>query len=137
MLPVAADEKMAATIVAAPGVTVHVPVPEQPPPSQPRKVEPAAGVAVKVTTEPGLKEALQVFPQMMPAGEDVTVPRPVPNLVRVKTAVLPKVAVTAVALFIVTVHVPVPEQPPPDQPVNMEPAAGVAVNVTTVPAVKA
>jgi hypothetical protein len=30
-----------------------------------------------------------------------------------------KVAVTAMVEFIVTTHVPVPEQPPPDQPVKV------------------
>jgi len=48
-----------------------------------------------------------------------------------------KVAVTAVALFMVTVHVPVPEQPPPDQPPNVEMLLGVAVRVTDVPYAKA
>jgi len=47
-----------------------------------------------------------------------------------------KVAVTEVAAFIVTLQVPVPVQPPPLQPVNVEPAAGAAVRVTTVPVVK-
>lgn len=37
-------------------VTVHVPVPEQPP-LQPVKVEPAAGVAVKATAVPLANEA--------------------------------------------------------------------------------
>lgn len=49
---------------------------------------------------------------------------------------VPKVAVTAVAAFIVTTQEPVPEQPPPDHPVNVEPRAAVAVSVTTVPALK-
>jgi hypothetical protein len=40
-----------------------------------------------------------------------------------------------VALVKVTVHEPVPVQPPPLQPVKMESAAGVAVNVTAVPLV--
>ena len=43
---------------------------------------------------------------------------------------------TEVAALIVTVHVPVPVQPPL-QPVKVEPVAGVAVNVTAVPLVKA
>lgn len=47
------------------------------------------------------------------------------------------VAVTVVALFIVTVHVPVPVQPLPLQPANVEPIAGEAVSVTTVPWLKA
>ena len=42
------------------------------------------------------------------------------------------VAVTVWAEFIVTVHVPVPEQPP-DQPVKVDPEAGAAVSVTGVP----
>jgi hypothetical protein len=43
-----------------------------------------------------------------------------------------KVAVTDFAELIVTVHVPVPEHAPP-HPVNDNPGAGVAVNVTEVP----
>ena len=43
------------------------------------------------------------------------------------------VAVTVVSPPMVTMHVPVPEQPPPDQPENVEPVAAVAVNVTVVP----
>jgi hypothetical protein len=45
------------------------------------------------------------------------------------------VAVTAAAAFIVTVHGPVPVQAPL-QPVNADPAFGVAVSVTTVPLTK-
>ena len=122
------------TDVAALIVTVQVPVPEQPPPLQPVKVNPAAGVAVKVTTVPVVKEVEQVAPQEIPAGELVTVPLLVPAMVTVsaKEACM-KVAVTEVAAFIVTEHVAVPEQPPPLQPVKVDPAAGVAVKVTTVP----
>jgi hypothetical protein len=36
----------------------------------------------------------------------------------------------------VTVQVPVPEQPPPDQPANTEPEAGAAASVTVVLASK-
>jgi len=43
------------------------------------------------------------------------------------------VAVTTVVAFMVTVHGPVPEQPPPLQPVKVDPPAGAAVSVTTVP----
>jgi hypothetical protein len=38
-----------------------------------------------------------------------------------------------VAAFIVTVQVPVPEQPPPLQPLKVDPLAALAVRVTTVP----
>ena len=71
---------------------------------------------------------------MIPAGALVTVPLPAPAFVTVSANVgTPKVAVTVVAADIVTVHAPVPEQPPPLQPVNVEPAAGVAVSITAVP----
>jgi len=126
--------KLAVTVVAAPSVTEQVPVPAQPPPLQPVKVEPAAGAAVSVTAVPLANEAEHVVPQEMPAGALVTVPLPAPLRLTVSVKVgSAKVAVTVVALLSVTVHVPVPEQPPPLQPVNVEPAAGVAVNVTTVP----
>ena len=129
--------KVAVTVVAAETVTTHDPVPEHPPPLQPVKVEPAAGVAVSVTAVPLPKLAAHVAPQVMPAGELVTVPLPVPALVMVRAKVgRLKVAVTLVAAEIVTVQVPVPVQPPPLQPLKIEPAAGVAVSVTAVPLVK-
>jgi hypothetical protein len=43
------------------------------------------------------------------------------------------IACTVWSALIVTVQVPVPEQPPPDQPTNEFPDVGVAVNVTCVP----
>jgi len=46
------------------------------------------------------------------------------------------VAVTVVEALRVTVHVPMPEQPPPLQPPKVEPAAGAAVSVTAVPLAK-
>ena len=61
--------------------TVHVPVPVQPAPLQP--VKPAA-VAVNVTVVPAAKLAVQVPLQLlMPGGELLTVPAPVPALVTV------------------------------------------------------
>src|SRR5438093_267706 len=120
--------------VAALSVTLQVPVPEQPPPLQPVKVEPAAGAAVKVTAVPVANAAEHVGPQEMPAGALVTVPVPVPLGLTVSVKVCTaKVAVTVVAALSVTVQVPVPVQPPPLQPVNVDPAAGVAVKVTAVP----
>jgi hypothetical protein len=44
--------KVALTVVAAVRVTVHEPVPLQPPPLQPRKEKPEPGVAARVTTVP-------------------------------------------------------------------------------------
>ena len=45
-----------------------------------------------------------------------------------------KAALTLCAALIVTVQVVwVPEHPPPDQPVKVEPASGEAVRVTEVP----
>src|SRR5207245_3234610 len=112
----------------------QAPVPEQAPPVQPVKVEPAAGAAVSVTAVPLVKLAEQVAPQVMPAGELVMVPLPVPALetVRVKVCRV-KVAVTVVAAETVTVQAPVPEHPPPLQPPKIEPIAGAAVSVTAVP----
>src|SRR5207245_8139332 len=122
------------TGVPAPRVIVHVPVPEQPPPLQPVKVEPAAGGAVKVTAVPLEYVAAQVAPHEMPAGLLVTVPIPAPVLLTVSVKVCTaKVAVTVVAALSVTVQVPVPVQPPPLQPVKVEPAAGAAVRGTGVP----
>src|SRR6185503_8569787 len=85
---------------------------------------------------PLAKAAEQVAPQEMPVGALVTVPLPVPALVTpsVKGCRV-NVAVTAVAALIVTVHVPVPVQPPPLQPENVDPVAGVAVKVMAVPLV--
>src|SRR5437016_4980141 len=86
---------VAVTVVAALRVTVQAPGPEQPPPLQPLKVEPAAGAAVSVTAVPLAKLAAQVAPQVMPAGLLVTVPAPVPALETVSVKVCRvKVAVT-------------------------------------------
>ena len=128
--------KLAVTDVATLIVTVQVPVPEQPPPLQPVNVEPAAGVAVNVTTAPLVNDAEQVVPQLIAAGVLVTVPVPLPPLVTVSAkGCRPKFAVTEVAAFIVTAHVPVPVHAPL-QPVNVAPAAGVAVSVMAVPLLK-
>ena len=72
----------------------------------------------------------------MPAGELVTVPEPVPDLVTVNVKGPPpevaKVAVTDRAWVIETTHEPEPVHAP-DQPENVEPAAAAADNVTDVP----
>src|SRR2546426_1141868 len=79
--------KLGVTVVAALMVTLQAPVPETPPPRQRIKVEPAAGVAVSVTTVPLAKPAEQVAPQLIPAGLLVTVPEPVPASVTVSAKV--------------------------------------------------
>jgi len=127
---------VAVTDVAAFIVTTQVPVPAQPPPLHPLNVEPVVGVAVKVTTVPLVKACEQVAPQEIPAGELVTVPLPVPDFDTVSANDdCMKLAVTVWAALIVTVQEPVPVQPPPLQPVNVEPAAAVAVSVTDEPLV--
>ena len=64
-------------------VTLQAPVPLQAP-LQPANVEPAAGIAVKVTTVPLVKLAEQVAPQEIPAGELTTVPVPLPLSITVR-----------------------------------------------------
>ena len=60
--------KVAVTDLAAFIVTAQVPVAAVQAPLQPVNLLPVAGVAVSVTTAPALKAALQVAPQLMPAG---------------------------------------------------------------------
>src|SRR5512143_514126 len=109
----------------------------QPLPLQPVNVEPAAGVATRATTVPLLNDAEQVLPQLRPAGLLVTVPMPVPTLeiARVDSGADwgRKVAVQVAFAFRVIeplVH------PVPLQPAKIEPEAGVAVRVTSVPLLK-
>lgn len=74
----------APTVVSELRTTVHFPTPEQAP-DQPENEPDAAGVALRVIEVPGAKDAVQVAPQLMPAGELATVPEPVGVTVRVKT----------------------------------------------------
>ena len=127
--------KVAVTDCAEVMVTLQLPVPEQAP-LHPAKVDPAAEVAVNVTTVPPAKLALQVLGQLMPAGVLVTEPVPAPASVTDSAKVTTlKVAVTDCAEFMVTLQLPVPEQAPL-HPAKEDPAAGVAVRVTTVPLAK-
>jgi len=127
------EVNVAVTLLAALMVTLHVLVPLHAPP-QPPKVQPLLGLAVNVTAVPLEKLAVQVEPQSIPLGDDVTEPLPVVVTVNAKllTGITEKAAVTFLAALIVTVQVPVPLQAPL-QPSKVEPAVALAVNVTLVP----
>jgi hypothetical protein len=75
----------------------------------------------------------------MPAGEEVTVPEPVPLLVRVRVYVVgvlrAKVAVRLLAASTTRAQLPVPVQAPL-QPVKVAPDAGVALRARLVPEAK-
>jgi hypothetical protein len=135
---VTAAVKVAVTFRAALIVSVHVLVVPEHAPLQPSNVEPEPAAAVSVTFEPTARFAVQTVappPQLIPPP--VTVPFPVTltdnGTVEVPTPV--KLAVTVLALFIVTVQVVVvPEQAPP-QPRKPAPESGIAVSVTVDPVV--
>lgn len=106
------------------------------PSENPPKVDPAAGVAVRVIVVPAANKATQKpSEQEMPAGLLVIVPLPSPSLftLRVKVARV-NVAVTLFAASIVTVHcLGLPASGAhPLQPTNVEVAFSAAVSVTTV-----
>jgi hypothetical protein len=124
--------KVAVTLVFEARVTLHVPLPEQPPPDQPVNVDSPSGSALSVTMAPSSNSSLHFTPQSMPLGELVTVPPPDPSLETVSVRFATKVAPTLCAWLIVTLQEPVPEHTP-DHPVNTEVESGVAVSVTTVP----
>ncbi len=125
---------VAVTDFAAVIDTTQAPVPLHAP-LQPANVEPAAAVGISVTDVALLKFAEQVAPQEMPAGELVTLPPPVPALVKFSEKLCSaNVAVTDRAALIVIMQEPVPLHAPL-QPVKTDPAAGAAVSVTDVPLV--
>jgi hypothetical protein len=126
---------VAVTEVTPLPLTVHAPVPLQPAPLQPAKVEPAAGFAVRVTGVPAEYVAKQVLPHWMPAGLLTMLPATSPALLTaIDLVAAVNAAATATRALPAMVQGPVPAQPPPFQPVNVEPAAGVALSVTGVPA---
>ena len=89
------------------------------------------GAAVRVTVAPPSKLAAQDVPQSMPDGALVTLPTPVPAFSTVSGKV--KRAETALAVSIVTAHVPAPVHAP-DHPAKVAPESGLAVSVTMLPA---
>jgi hypothetical protein len=116
-------------------VTVTLPSVQSALPVQPAKLEPEAGLAVKVTTAPLLRVVVQVLPQLIPPRLLVTVPVPVPERVTVSVYVLRRLntAVQLISAFIVIL--PSLQSALPDQLAKVEPLAGAAVNFTTVPPV--
>jgi hypothetical protein len=97
-------------------------------------VEPVVAAGVNVTIVPESKLNVHVAPHEIPAGDDVTVPAPLPPFV-IESAYFLRlnVAVIAAALSVVMPHDAVPEQPPFVQPANTDSSAGVAVSVTLWP----
>ncbi|CAH1387829.1 hypothetical protein NTGM5_70119 [Candidatus Nitrotoga sp. M5] len=73
-------EKIAVTFRGAFIATEQVSLVPLHAPLQPEKIEPEAGVAVSVTLAPWVKGALQLVPQLIPSGDDITVPLPLLNL---------------------------------------------------------
>jgi hypothetical protein len=115
-------------------VTVHVVTPLHASP-HPMKTEAALGCAVSVTTVSLVKSQAQMSPQSIPAGLDLTMPRPWPTSIlhTVNVNATLNVAVTLVAALTVMVHVVDWPAQAPLQPLKTEPALGCAVSVTTVP----
>ena len=74
---------VAVTLLAASIVMLHAPVPVHVP-CQPAKALPKSGLVVSVTTVALAKSAPHVPPHVIPAGDDVTVPVPVPPLLTVR-----------------------------------------------------
>src|SRR5688500_8723075 len=69
---------VAVTLVAAVTLTLHSPVPEQPPPDHPTKTDPTPGIAINSTAVPKAYVSEQSAPHTIPTGEDETVPPPLP-----------------------------------------------------------
>src|SRR5262249_34722215 len=89
-----------------------------------------------LTSVPSAKFAWQVGPQLIPDGELVTVPEPLPGLLTFSWNWLTrsKVAVTFFAAVILTSHSFEPTtSSQPDQTTALEPPAGVPVSLTSVP----
>jgi hypothetical protein len=78
---------------------------------------------------------MQVDPQLIPAGLELTVPSPALTMVSA-ICLSANVAATEAAAVTETTHVPVPEQFAPDHPMNVELVAAAAVRVTVDPAGK-
>jgi hypothetical protein len=128
----------AVAILAALMVTLQVAPETLAHPVHEESVEPASGVAVSVTTVAGtVLGTLAVHPAVEPVVHEmpcpVTVPRPVPDVLAVRSQVAgPKLAVTVFAPVIDTVQTFPETDVQPLQLEKTDPASGVAVRVTTV-----
>lgn len=129
----AVSSNVAVTDFAASIVTEQVPVPVHAP-DQPVNEKPLFGVATNVTAVPLTKKAEQAPGQLMPAGDEVTVPVPVPAVVTARAwEGRLNVAVTVLFAVIVNVHVVAALTHAPENPAKVEPPEGVAVRVMSVP----
>ncbi len=118
----AAVTVFAEVIVTVQVVPVHAPL-------QPVKVEPVAGVAVRLTVVP------YAYVALLPMETGLTLPLPVPDLLTLRVNVCKaKLALTDFEEPIVTAQGPVPVHAPL-QPVKVELLAGVGVRLTVAPAV--
>lgn len=132
------DSNTASTLRFPVIANLQLAVPLQSPPQR-VNVAPEADLATSVTLEPLLKLCLQSGPQLIPAGVEVIVPRPLPLLTTVsenpRLGTSLKVAVTVRASVIVTVQLAVPLQAPL-QPLKLDALSGTAVSVTLLPEAK-
>ena len=115
------------TVQTFPDTLVH--------PLQPVKIDAASGVAVSVTSVAGVVTGtIALHPSVEPVVQvippPVTVPRPAPDVVTVRSAPCWNVAVTFFAASIDTVQTFPETVVHPVQPTNAEVASGVAVSVT-------
>jgi hypothetical protein len=130
--------KVAVTVTASVGVNVHEDAVPVQAPDQPSKVElvPPGSDALRVTGWPGENDALHLVldgPQFSAPVASKTVPSVAdPASTSWIDGVVVNVAVSVLAPVTGIVHVPVPEHGE-DQPVKVEPLAGVAVRTTLVP----
>jgi hypothetical protein len=76
------DAKVAVAELSAVRLIVHAPAPEHAP-DHPVKVDPAAGLSVSVSAAPSGNGCEQAEPQSIPAGVEVTAPRPLPDVATV------------------------------------------------------
>jgi hypothetical protein len=119
------------TVLAASSVRVHVePLLPLHAPVHDDSTESAFAVAVSVTNVPGAYGAVQLLPQSMPAGFEVTLP--LPETLTDSNGSRLKLAPTVFAVFIETMHVAAEPVQAPLHPPNTEPTLGAAVSVTDV-----